>query len=90
MRKLLFFHAPWCPPCRFYEKQFIEPLEKKVGAEYICRIDAQNDPFTAEKYMVDRLPTIILTDGEIVKERHTGAIDIHKIIEFLKGGMSID
>ena len=28
MRKLLFFHASWCPPCRFYEKQFIIPVGK--------------------------------------------------------------
>ena len=90
MRKVLFFHAPWCPPCRFYERQFIEPLEEQVGTKYICRINAQDDPFTAEKYMVDRLPTVILVDGEKVIERHTGAIEINKIIEFLKGGMSID
>ena len=52
MRKLLFFYAPWCPPCRFYEKEFISFLEKIVGKGQIQRVDAQADPFTAEKYHV--------------------------------------
>ena len=66
MRKLIFFHASWCPPCRFYEKQFIAPLEEKVGAEHIERIDAWKEPLRAEKYHVERLPTVVLLDGEKV------------------------
>lgn len=86
MRKLMFFHAPWCPPCQFYEKQFIEPLEDNAGTDKIIRIDAQNDPFTAEKYFVDKLPTVILLDGKSVVGRASGAIDINKMREWLKGG----
>ena len=56
MKKLLFFHASWCPPCRFYEKQFITPLEDLAGPEYIERVDAWKFPQKAEKYMIDRLP----------------------------------
>ena len=85
MRKLIFFHASWCPPCRFYEKQFIAPLEEKVGAEYIERIDAWKEPWKAEKYMVNRLPTVILLDVENVYMIRTGAIDIEKVAEWLKG-----
>ena len=76
MRRLLFFHASWCSPCRFYEKQFIEPLEAEVGKDAIIHIDVQSDPFTAEKYLV----------GKSVVERASGAIDINKMREWLKGG----
>ena len=86
MRRLLFFHASWCSPCRFYEKQFIEPLEDEVGKDAIIHIDVQSDPFTAEKYLVDKLPTVILLDGKSVVERASGAIDINKMREWLKGG----
>lgn len=85
MRKLLFFHASWCSPCRFYEKQFIAPLEEKVGAEHIEHIDAWKEPWKAEKYMVNRLPTVILLDVENVYMIRTGAIDIEKVAEWLKG-----
>lgn len=90
MRKLLFFHAPWCPPCRFYEKQFIEPLEELVGSERICRVNVQNEPFMADKYLVDKLPTVIILDGQKVCMRRTGAINIDKIAEFLMGVMYVD
>lgn len=90
MRKLLFFHAPWCPPCRFYEKQYILPLEQMVGQDFIQRINAQNEPFTADKYMVDKLPTVVLLDGETAIMRRTGAIDMRAIADFLKGGGTID
>lgn len=85
MRKLLFFHASWCPPCRFYEKQFIVPLENLAGPEHIERVDAWKHPQKAEKYMIDRLPTVVLLDGETVHMSRTGAIDISKVAEWLKG-----
>lgn len=79
MRKLLFFHAPWCPPCRFYEREFISPLEEIVGTEKIQRINTQEDPFTAEKYMVDRLPIAVLIENDVMIMKYTGAIDIENI-----------
>ena len=86
MRKLLFFHAPWCPPCRFFEKQFIEPLEELAGSERICRVNVQNEPSMADKYLVDRLPTVIILDGEKVYMRRMGAIDIYEIAGVLYRG----
>ena len=85
MRKLLFFHASWCSPCKFYEKQFIVPLEKIVGAEHIERIDAWKHPQRAEKYGVDKLPTVVLLEGETVHMNRTGAIDVNEVANWLKG-----
>ena len=85
MRKVLFFHAPWCSPCRFYEKQFIHPLEKLVGREKIQYINAQEHPFTAEKYMVDKLPTVILLGEETVYKHYTGSVDLEETAIWLEG-----
>ena len=90
MRKLLFFHASWCPPCRFYEKQFISPLEELVGPEYIERVDAWITPQRAEKYLVDKLPTVVLLEGEKADLQRTGAVNIDKVAEWLKGGDAFD
>lgn len=90
MRKLLFFHASWCPPCRFYEKQFISPLEELVGPEYIERVDAWITPQRAEKYLVDKLPTVVLLEGEKAVLQRTGAVNIDKVAEWLKGGDAFD
>lgn len=86
MKKLLFFHAPWCPPCRFYERQFIVPLKCEVGEDKIQCVNAQNEPFIADKYNVNKLPTVVLLDGETVHMNRTGAIDINKVAAWLKGG----
>lgn len=84
MRKLLFFHATWCGPCRAYNREIITPLENQIGSEYIERIDAWKEPWRAEKYHVERLPTVALLDGDTVKLNHTGTIDIDKVAEWLQ------
>lgn len=90
MRKLLFFHAPWCPPCRFYEKEFILPLIQMAGADKVQKINAQEAPFTADKYSIDKLPAIVLLDGEQVKMNRTGAIELKRSLNFWKGVMCFD
>ena len=85
MRKLLFFHASWCPPCRFYDREFIAPLEKQVSPEQIERIDAWKEPWKAEKYYVDRLPAVVLLDGDSIYVSRTGAINIKEVAEWMKG-----
>lgn len=87
--KLLYFYSDWCPPCRFYDKTFITPIENFVGKEYIQRINARKQPQLAERYSVDKLPMIILCDenkDEIM--RKTGAIDVDKVVRFLKGDIN--
>ena len=84
MKKLLFFHAPWCPPCRFCEKQFIEPLEEKVGIDKIQRVNVQDESFVADKYQIDKLPAVVLLSDEMVYMNHTGAIDVEEVADWLK------
>ena len=85
MRKLLFFHASWCGPCKVYDREIITLLEGLVGPDLIERVDAWKEPWRATKYNIERLPTAVLLDGETVYMNRTGAIDINKVAEWLKG-----
>ena len=85
MRKLIFFHASWCGPCKVYDREIITPLEKMVGFNHIERIDAWKEPYKAKKYHVDKLPTVVLLDGKTVHMNRTGAIDVNEVANWLKG-----
>ena len=85
MRKLLFFHASWCGPCKVYDREIITPLENLVGADRIERIDAWKEPHKADKYHIKRIPAAVLLDGETVHMNHARTIDISKVAKWLKG-----
>lgn len=85
MRKLLFFHAYWCGPCKVYAREIIDPLEKLVGSENIEQIDAWKAPHRADKYGIDKLPTVVLLDGDKPIKQTTGALDIEETARWLKG-----
>lgn len=85
MRKLIFFHASWCGPCKVYDREIISAIENIAGTKHIERIDAWKFPQRAEKYHVDKLPTVVLLDGETVYMNRTGAINIRDVAEWLKG-----
>ena len=87
MRKLLFFHASWCSPCKFYEKEYVSAVERVSDPEKIIRIDAWKNPQLAEKYHVERLPTVVLIDGEKIYKTITGALDVDRVADWLKGAV---
>lgn len=90
MRKLLFFHASWCPPCRFYDREIILSLEKIIGTDRIIRVNVQETPSQAEKYGVDKLPMIVILDNEEVILQSTGRYTVNKLAEIMdKGGAAI-
>lgn len=68
------FWAPWCGPCRA-----IEPVMKKVGAEYAERVDvwkinADEQPDVLKTLRIYGIPTLVaFRNGEEVA-RHTGVI----------------
>ena len=84
MKRLLFFHATWCPPCRRAEKEVIGPLEQEIGPEKIRRINAQEAPQTAGKYQVTKLPTVIVEDGGEILYRAVGNLDRDAIRRLLE------
>lgn len=86
MRKLLFFHAPWCGPCKVYEREIIDPLEALVGPEHIVRIDAWERPQEAKKYGVDRLPYIVILDDSGVMVSRSEGIDIKEVADWILTG----
>lgn len=85
MRKLLYFYAPWCSPCKFYDREIIAPLEQRVGTHRITRINVQDEPFNADKYGVDKLPAIVILDNEKIVMRSTGGYTTDQLEDLIKG-----
>ena len=84
MRKILYFYARECPPCKFYKKQFIEPLEKIVGKEKIQHMNARDYPLIAEQYCVERLPALLLLEDGKVVFHCLGAVNIDELADYLQ------
>ena len=59
MKKLLYFSAPWCGPCRQFK-----PLMESMSSQLpITFVDVDASPQTAAQYNVRNVPTTILIDG---------------------------
>jgi thioredoxin 1 len=63
MKKILYFSAPWCGPC----KQF-GPVMEQIGQSVpVQKINVDDQPDIATSYSVRNVPTVIIVkDGEIV------------------------
>ncbi len=71
---LVDFWAPWCGPCHQMApglEAFAESNWEKVR---VFKLDADDNPKTAEKYQIRSVPTIIFfKDGEVV-DTNVGAM----------------
>lgn len=83
MRKIVFFHGEYCPPCRFAEKNII-PILEKVGT--VESINLNEQPITARRLHIQQIPTYFFEEDGELAFRKTGKLDVEKAVRWLKGG----
>lgn len=79
MRKLLYFSAPCCGPCKMFS-----PLMEIIGQELpVEKIDVDADPETAKQYNIASIPAVVLLDEDSKEmDRFIGVKSKHTIVEF--------
>ena len=82
MKKIIYFSAPWCGPCKV-----LGPTMQKLSSELpITKVNVDEDNTTSAKYGIRNIPTLILID-ETGKEinRLVGNISEQQIKQFYNG-----
>ena len=71
MKKLLYFSAGWCQPCR----QMVGPIMEELQAEGypIQKIDVDSNPEISQQFGIRNIPTVVLTVDGAEVGRKVGA-----------------
>jgi thioredoxin 1 len=82
MKKILYFSAAWCGPCKM-----LGPIMDSVSEEVVWeKINVDNNQELSIKYGVRNIPTLVLIDGDGNElNRSTGVIQKQQIIDFYNG-----
>tara|TARA_R110001592_G_scaffold151302_1_gene377715 strand:+ start:1249 stop:1497 length:249 start_codon:yes stop_codon:yes gene_type:complete len=82
MKKILYFSAPWCGPCKV-----LGPTMQKLSSELpITKINVDEDNTQSAKYGIRNVPTMILIDktGKEIN-RLVGNVSEQQIKQFYNG-----
>ena len=81
MKKILYFSAEWCGPC----KQLGPTMEGLRGQINYTKIDVDQDQESSIKYGVRNIPTLILLENGEVKNKLVGNQTVQSIMSFYNG-----
>jgi thioredoxin 1 len=77
MKQILYFTASWCGPCRM-----LGPIMESVkGQVNFSKLDVDVEQDLAVKYKVRSVPTLVLVENGVEKNRLVG---VHQSPEILK------
>ncbi|MDA7616886.1 thioredoxin family protein [bacterium] len=82
MKKILYFSAAWCGPC----KTLGPIIESVAGQINYQKIDVDSNQDLSVKYGIRNIPTLVLVDRDGTElNRSTGVIQKQQIIDFYNG-----
>ncbi len=86
---IVFFWAIWSPSC-ITMMRYLEEIEKKYPEKInIGKVNVDNEIKTANEYDIQNIPTILIFEGGIVKERIIGTITKEVLIKRLNKYLKI-
>ena len=81
MKKILYFSATWCGPCKTLGP-IMESLSGQINYQ---KIDVDKDQDQSIKYGVRNIPTLILIKNGEVKDKKVGVLSKDQILNFYNG-----
>jgi thioredoxin 1 len=78
MKQILYFTASWCGPCRM-----LGPIMESVkGQVNFSKLDVDVEQDLAVKYKVRSVPTLVLVENGVEKNRLVGVHQAPEILNF--------
>ena len=77
-KKILYFTASWCPPCKMIAPKF-ETLAKKHSSTAFVKIDIDEFPGASEKFAISSVPTFCFMNGTSLISKFSGASEAELI-----------
>ena len=81
MKKILYFSAAWCGPCKMLGP-IMESLSGQINYE---KIDVDNNQDLSIKYGVRNIPTLVLVENGEAVRKLTGLQQKDQILNFYNG-----
>lgn len=84
MKTVYYFTADWCQPCR-RTKPIVEELNREQTTAGFQIIDIDSVPELVKTFKVQSVPTFILFDEGMEKNRIVGGQTRESLIDFING-----
>lgn len=77
MKRVLFFHAPWCPTCKVANEEFMSQQDKIPEDAVLLKTDYDTEQELKSKYGITYQHTFVLVDmdGNEIRKWNGGGIE---------------
>jgi len=84
MKTVYYFTAEWCPPCK-RTRPIVEELSREQTTAMFQIIDVDDNSSLANTFMIQSIPTFILFEDGIEKNRTIGGQTREQLEDFING-----
>ena len=78
------FYADWCGPCKAISPILEEIAKEYAGELYIYKINVDNDPYIADAFNIQAIPTLLFITSEGRYKVQTGGVSKEELVNMIK------
>ena len=81
MKKIKYFSAEWCGPCKMFKPIMKEIANEGYNVEFV---DLDSNPNQAQEYNIRSVPTTLIIEGDAIVNRFVGVVPKDLILNEVK------